>query len=59
MITEPKQAKLLIYGMNKACYIVNVQHHKKLQKNALVHHLQNTASVTNSYMGMFIDLKKH
>ena len=25
MITEPKQTKLIIHAMNKACYIVNVQ----------------------------------
>ena len=60
MITVPKQAK---HGMNKTRYTpivnANVQHYKKLQKIVAVHHLQNIASVTSSYMGMSIDLKKH
>ena len=61
MISEPKEANLLIHEMNKACYVVNAQYStsQKARKNCIGHHLQNTASVTNSYTGMFIDLKKH
>ena len=54
MITEPKQAKLLIHGINSKRAMLNIT--KKLQRIASMHHFQNTASVTNSYMGMSIDL---